>query len=159
MEGSSSIKEPGAGHEGPADGQDLLLAAAQGAPRPGGPLLEDGEALANFLQVPAHLPLVPAVKSPQFQVGGDAQGAEDPAAFRHQGQAQGDDALRRHTGEVLAGELNGPLPGRQQPGNGPQSGGFAGAVAADEGHHLSGAHMQRDALEHRQSAIPGLNAF
>ena len=96
---------------------------------------------------------------PQFQVGGDAQGAEDPAAFRHQGQAQGDDALRGHTGEVLAGEFDGPLAGRQQPGNGAQGGGLAGAVAADQGHHLAGAHVEGDALEHRQAAIPGLDAF
>ena len=64
-----------------------------------------------------------------------------------------------HTGEVLAGELDGPLAGRQQPGNSAQGGGLAGAVAADQGHHLAGAHVEGDALEHRQTAIPGLDAF
>ena len=95
-------QQAGAGHECPADGQDLLLAAGKGARGLVGPLLEDGEALADVLQVPAHRPLVPAMEGPQFQVGSDAQGAEDPAAFRHQGQAQGNDALRRLPGEILA---------------------------------------------------------
>ena len=60
--------------------------------------LRMGKRSPNLLQVPAHLALVPAVEGPQFQVGGDAQGAEDPAAFRHQGQAQGDDALCGQSG-------------------------------------------------------------
>ena len=124
-----------------------------------GPLLEDGEAFPDFLQVPAHLRLVSTMKGPQFQVGIDAQRAKNPPAFRHQGQAQGDDALRGHMGEVLAGELNGPLTGVQQPGNAAQSGSLAGAVAADQGHHLTNSHVEGDALEHRQAAIPGLDAF
>ena len=118
-----------------------------------------GKRCRNLLQVPAHLALVRAVIGPQLQVGGDAQGLEDPAAFRHQGQPQGDDLLRRHPGQITAGEFNGPLPGRQQAGNGAQGGALAGAVAADEGHHLAFPDVEGDALEHRQAAISGLEAF
>ena len=57
-------QEAGAGHEGPADGQDLLLAAGKGARGLVGPLLEDGEALPDFLQVPAHLRSCPGGDRP-----------------------------------------------------------------------------------------------
>ncbi len=96
---------------------------------------------------------------PQLQVGGDAQGLENPAAFRHQGETQGDDLLGRHPGQVNAGEFNGPLPGPQQAGDGAQGGALAGAVAADESYHLAFPDVEGDALEHRQAAIPGLEAF
>ena len=120
--------------------------------------LRMGKRRPDVLEVPAHPPPSRRWIGPQFQVGGDAQGAEDPAAFGHQGQTQGDDALRGHVGEVMAGEIDGSLPGRQQSRNGAQGGGLAGAVAADQGHHLTLAHVERDALEHRQAAIPGLDA-
>ena len=49
-------QQPGPGHQGPAQGQHLLLAAAQGAGRLLPALRQAGKGLINLLQVPGRAP-------------------------------------------------------------------------------------------------------
>src|SRR4029453_4890326 len=55
---------------------------------------------------------------------------------------------RRHAGDVLAVEANGPPPRLEQTGDGPQRRGLPGAVCPDQGDDLPGLHVEGD-VPHR----------
>ena len=91
------------------------------------------------------------------QVLGHGQRREDALAARHERQAELGDLLGGQRRDVLAVEDHLALVGRQQAGDGLEQGRLAGAVGAEQGHHLVLADAGVDAEEHLQRAVGGLD--
>ena len=75
------------------------------------------------------------------------------AAFRHQGQPLGDNPVRRKPRQVLPLEVDPAAFYLHQAGQGPQGGGFAGAVGADQGHNLALLHLEGNAFDGLDAAV------
>ena len=140
-------------HQGPAHRQHLLLAAGQGVAPLAAPLLEAREEGEDLLQVALNV-TIPAHVGRQAQIFQDRQVAEDAPAFRDQGHAPLHPQVRRQLAQLLPGKGN-PAPGHgQEPRDGLQDAGFAGAVGPDEGDDLALPHGERDPA-HRADAVVG----
>ncbi len=87
IEGSSSSSTRGLGHQGPAHGQHLLLAAGEGAGKLLLALLQAREEGVDPFQVAFDACLVLAGECAHLQVLGDGQAAKDAPAFRRLGHA------------------------------------------------------------------------
>ena len=83
-------QHPGPGHEAAGDGQHLLFAAAQGAAKLLGALLEDGEEVQDHFLVLGDSHLVAAAVGAHAKVLADAEVLEDFAPFGHRGDSQPD---------------------------------------------------------------------
>ena len=82
-------------HQGPADGEHLLLAAGEGAGQLVAPLAQDAEEAVDFFEAVAIAGAVapaPGVR-PQEKVLADREGAENVPPLGHQRAAQRDDPL------------------------------------------------------------------
>src|SRR5690606_33717771 len=139
--------EPTAGHEGPSHRQHLLLAPREGAGQLVFPLAQAGEEGEDPLQVLVDPGPVPAAGGGQEEAFQDRQVGEDPPALGDVAHAQGHHLVGGKLGEVHPGEADRPPAGRDEAGDGPQGGGLARAVGADEGDDLPFLHHQVDAVE------------
>jgi hypothetical protein len=74
-------------------------------------------------------------------------------ALGHQGDAELGPAVRRHPQQRAALEDDVPARHRTQPGDGTQRGRLAGAVGADEGHHLPLAYLEAEAEQGLRIAV------
>jgi len=148
----------GARHEGPADGQHLLLAAGERAGELGAPLLELGEELVDPPEVAGGLGAEAeearqVAVGPQEQVVLGGERREDVAPLRRVGQAEPGDARGGEPLHRLAVEQDPPAARDDEARDGPHGGGLAGPVGADERHHLAGLHPQRGADQHLGEAV------
>ena len=74
----------------------------------------------------------------------------------HQGDALGHDAVGGQGGDVLPLEVDAPVGGLHQTGDGAQGGGFARPVGPDEGDDLPVGHLEGDALHGLDAAVAHL---
>ena len=144
----------GAGHQGAAHGQHLLLAAGQGARGLPGPLLQTGEQVIHPVQIV--LQAVCSEIGPDLQVLQHRQIREDPPALRDQGEPLGDNAVGGEAGDVLPLEVDASVGGLDQPSDGAQGSGLACAVCADQGDDLPFRHLEGDALDGFNAAVADL---
>ena len=149
----------GAGHEGPAHGQHLLLAAGQGAGQLPAALLQAGEELIDPLDILFNLSPVLAEIGAYFQIFQHRHIGKDPPALGTHGDAGTDDPIDGFAQQLLAIPLNGARLGLDQAGDGAQSGGFAGAVGPDEGDDFAVGHLQADAAQGLDSAVGHMEIF
>ena len=84
----------------------------------------------------------------------DRQAREQPAAFRHHGDAEPDDLVRRQVADRRAVEAA-PSPGAvgSSAGDRAQEGGLAGAVGADDGDGLALLDADVDAEQRLEVAV------
>src|SRR4030095_9786519 len=81
---------------------------------------------------------------------------EELATLRDMGDATGDDARGREPVEALAVERDAAAAERQEPGDGLERRGLAGAVGADQRPPSTGADLQRHVAHGGQSAVADL---
>jgi hypothetical protein len=143
-------------HEGPAEGQHLLLAPGQGGRHLTAALPQAREQGVHLLQVLLHLPLPSAA---QPQVGAQEQvvlhphGPEQLPALRDVGDPGGHHPLGGPARDVLAVEADVPGAGWQQPGDDPQQRGLARAVGADHRRHPTRGDFHRHLPQGQQPAV------
>ena len=142
----------GVGHQCPAHGQHLLLAAGEGT----------GHLLAAFFQAgelfkdPLHIGVdvaAPAGESTHVQIFLHRHLEEDPPSLGDQGQSLGNNLMAGYMVQRLAHELDMAGLAVEQAGNGVQSGGLAGAVGTDQGHDLALIDLKGDALDGVDAAV------
>ena len=142
-------------HQRARDGQHLGLAAAQRARPLPRPLAQHREERVNALEHLAPVAGIAVAEAAQGEVLGHAQAAEQAAALGHERHAQLDAVGGVHRADRLA--VEGHLAGLRlhQPGDGLEQRRLAGAVGADERHHLAGLHAQRHALQRAHAGAVG----
>ena len=149
----------GVGHQGPAHGQHLLLAAAEGAGDLALALLEAREHREGLLDARRDGCLVGDDEGAHLQVLGDRQAGEDAPALRDLDDAPGHDVVGREAAEVLAVEQDLAAARPDQPADRVERGALAGTVAADEGHDLALHDVERDALQGVDAAVEGVDVL
>ncbi len=144
-------QQPGPGHERPADGEHLLLAARERARELAAPLAEHREAIIRRLHAGREAaPEIAAARqgvAAQLQVVEHGEVAEDPAPLRHQRDPRPEQRLRRLPGDVAPVDRDAARGGREQPGDRPEQRGLARPVGADQGHQLARADLQGDVAQ------------
>ena len=103
--------------------------------------------------------LVVAQEGAELEVLGDREPGEDVASLGGVGEAQGDDLVGGDAVEGLAVEEDAAAAGLEEPGEGAQGGGLAGAVGADEGDDLAGFDGEGDALDGFDLAVGDLEVL
>ena len=88
-----------------------------------------------------------------FQVLVNRQVGENTAVLRHVAEPEPGDAVSGPARDGLALEGEGFGPRRDQPHDGFEGRGLAGAVAADQRHHLAGFHLKRKSEQDLRAAI------
>ena len=139
-------EQAGLGHQGPAHGQHLLLAAGQGAGHLVLPLLQAGEALIHVGDTLVIL-VGGAGERAHLQIFLHGHLQEDLPPLGDQGQAHGHDLVGGDAPQALAHELDGAGVGGQQSGHRLQDGGLTRAVGPDEGDYLPLVDLEGDALD------------
>ena len=99
----------------------------------------------------------PFVIGADDQVVLDGHEGEEPPAFRHMDDAAVDDFLGRQPVNRLAVEGDFSRRRLDQPRDGPQQGGLAGAVAADDAYHLAFLHFEGEIEDHLYVAVEGVD--
>ncbi len=128
----------GAGAQDAGDGQHLLLAARQLGALAGRALLQVGKQLVDLVQrQPAALDL-----RRQHQVLPHVEAGEDAALLGAIGDALPRDAVGLEPDELAPVERDRALALGQHAHDRAHGGGLAGAVAAEQRHHLAGVHVE-----------------
>jgi hypothetical protein len=129
--GSSSSSRSGAFHQRDRHGQDLALAAAQGACRRAALLAQHGEALVELGHA---LPGMRAIdEAAHLQVLGHGHRAEDVALLRHEGQPLPADGGCAEARDVAALEQHLSAAWPQQPGDELEQRRFARTIGGRSG--------------------------
>ena len=87
------------------------------------------------------------------------QAAEDLAAFRHHGEAEPGDILRRLAGDLPAGELNEAFARSDDPRNGLEQRRLAGTIGAGDEQRLALVHLDRGLAQGGELAIANRDAI
>ena len=145
------------GHEAPADGQHLLLAAAQrpGQLRP--PLGQDRKARVHALERRLDGALVRARVGAHLEVLQHAQLREELAALGDVRDPAPGDRLARQPVDPLSAEAHGPLGRRDQPGDALQRGGLPRPVGPQQRDNRALGHLERHAPERLDGAVERLD--
>ena len=141
-------------HQAARDGEHLLLAAGEqpGAARQ--PFAQAREALQQRLDLGFAIDIPPRVCA-EHDVVAHGQFGKHLAAFRHQRDAARGDPMRGQLLDPLVVEHDRARHRPQQAGHRAHRRRLAGAVGAEQRHHLAGLHRERHLFEHRRRAIAG----
>jgi hypothetical protein len=90
-----------------------------------------------------------------FQIFQHRQVGEDAPVFRHIAQAQPRDRMGRQADDVVSGKMHPAAASGHQTHDGAQGGRFAGAIAAEQGHHLTAPGFQSHAGQDVGASVPG----
>jgi hypothetical protein len=141
-------QQPRVACERTAQSEHLLLATGQ----------QPGTAVAEFVQrgevVECDVGVQFFAAVGELEVLGDGQAEEDAAAVGHMGDPQSGAVGRGNPSEVLSGEADLPGTGLDHPRDDPQGGSLAGAVGAEQRHHLPGVDGQVEIADHSRAVIP-----
>src|SRR5712692_4776077 len=130
-------------HERARDGEHLLLPAREASPSPRRHPPEGGEMLIDTIDAP---PTRPPGTDQEILL--HAEIAEDAPVFRHPAHAQSGDLVGRQPPQLSAIEAQRTADDIHPAHGGLERGGLAGAIAAEERHHLALARLERDAVKH-----------
>ena len=144
------------GHQRAADRGRLLLAAGQGAGQASAARLEIGKRLHHRVDV--HAPGAPR-RAREQQILLDRQAREQPAALRHQRDAQRRARVRGSAADVVALEQDAPPARRMRAGDRAQQRRLAGAVGADQRDVSPWLDRQADAAHGLQQAVARFEPF
>src|SRR5690606_27092136 len=140
------------GHQRPADGQHLLLAARHGACPLVRALLESWEQVVDVFQ--AFLDFLCLQEEPaHLQVFRYGKVWKDAAAFRRDGDPAAHDSVRIVLGDVFAQEGDGAATGPGRAANRHEQRGLARAVGADQGDDLAFVHLDGNVVKRLDSTI------
>jgi hypothetical protein len=139
-------------HQRPGDGQHLLLSAGEAAGGLVGPFLQPGEAGEGGVDVGLDV-VVAARPGAEQQVVADGLAGEYPPPLGRVGDAERNGFRRADAGQVGTVEVDGPLGGFDDAADGPEQGGLACAVGAEQGDHLAGLHLDVDTVEGADPAV------
>ena len=135
----------GLAHQGSSDGQHLLLATTEGAGNLGLAFTQNGKQLVNIGQILLDRFIVPAQKSPHFEVFRNGKFGENLSPFRTMNNTPADNFMRCNTVDPVA-----LVPYFSfyihDAGNGPQQGAFTGAVGSDHADQLPGIELDIHAV-------------
>ena len=135
-------------HQGPADGEHLLLAAGERARDLAAALADAGEERVDRVDRPPGRASGAAwLPAGHREVLADGEAPEDPAPLRHQRHSLGRDGLGGATGHVPPEDRDAAAPGRQQPDRHAHRGGLAGAVAAEQPEEAALAEPDRHPVQ------------
>src|SRR5712675_2222804 len=149
-------EQPRAGAQDAADGEHLLLAPRQlAALARAQALLEVGKQREDAIE-PETARLH---HRREQQVLLDAQRGENPALLRTERDAGMGDLVRGAADELASLEAHRSGAMSNDPHDRLEGGGLAGAVAAEQRHHLAAAHVEAHAVEHMRLAVPCLQTF
>ena len=140
----------GVGHERPADGHRLLLAAGQLRGLLLAALSHPAEQLVHALDRPRARPRVGGA---DLQVLLHRQRPEQPSSLRHHGDSPGGPAFGPQPGHVRAVEQDRARGRLVQAGDRAQQRRLARAVRADDRVDLAGEHPQRDPVQGPQLPV------
>ena len=156
-------------HQRPSDAEHLLLAARERAGGLTGALAQDGEVVHDHVDLGLEAPVAAAGPVAEAEVVDHGQVGEQLTALWHVGDAAVDHLPCRQAADALAVEADLAARRGEQAGDGAQGGGLAGAVRADQRHHLRGRDLQCHApqrldrsvvdvdvvdLEHQERPLP-----
>ena len=142
----------GLAHQSPGHCQHLLLAAGEGARDLLAPLLQPGKPLEYLLDGIFNLASGPAVAA-HFQILPNRHMLEDPSSLRAKSHAQGNDPVRRHTGNNLPIKGNRAGFGLHESRHGIQRGGLSRTVCTDQRHDLALIHIKGYILDGMNGAV------
>jgi len=143
------------GHQGPPNGQHLLLPARKGAGELPPALPEDREQVEDLLQIRPRCPQIPTAPRPQPQVLLHRELREDPPALRHQHDPPRHPLLGRQGMKGTPFKDDRAGQGRQEAGDHPQGGRLPRPVRPQQGHHLPIPDLQGDLPEGEDRAVSG----
>jgi len=147
-------QQPRPAHEGPADGEHLLLAARH---RPG--LLADAfaqprERVEHVLGIGGDLAFGRAREGAQFQVLAHGHAREHAPALRRVTDAQAHDRMRSAAAQILAVKEDASRGRADEAADRAQRRRLARAVGTDERDDLAFVDVQRDAGERGDASVP-----
>ena len=146
-------------HHRPADRHHLLLAAAHRPRLLAEALLESREKVNDEFEVSLLGVAGAAGVGAEHEVLAHGQLAEDAAALGHQRDAGLDDLMRRQRRQFAAAEGDRPAGKvRHQAGDRLEERALAGAVGAEDHHHLAAADVEVDVDEREVFAVGGGDA-
>jgi len=114
-------------------------------------LLQPGQTRKNLLQGLFALG-AGSPEAAEQQIVLDRHVGEQFAAFRHQTEAGLHAALQRDRADIIAAESDATF-GLQQPHDGVEQRGLAGAVGADHGDQRARRHRDRDIMHHLRPSV------
>src|SRR5215218_5027848 len=141
-------------HQGPADGEHLLLAAGELRAEMMIALLQPREQLVDALERPARRAGAGGCGRDEVLVHGERR--EHLPALGHEADAALGDPVWCEPGERAPLEDDLAAARRNQPHDGVDRRGLAHAVAAQERHDLAGPDRKRDVEQHLRGAVGGL---
>ena len=145
------------GHQRPAEGDHLALAAGQFAGLLAALLLQRREQGIDLVDDVAEI--VAPDESAHFQIFVHGERREDAALLGHIGHPLADQFVGLATADILAPEPDLSLAQPDQAEDRLHCCRFAGAVRADDGDDLAGRHRQVDAFEDVGAAVAAGHAF
>ena len=150
-------------HQRARERQHLLLAAAHRAGELAAPLGQARKRLEAEIEIGLDLRARLRPERAEQQVFFHRQFRKQPAAFRHQRDAEIDDLLGPHADQVvlLAVDFRDDAAG-DRPHDAHDAfhqRAFAVAVGAEQRHRLAGVHRHRDVLDHPHRAVGGVHVF
>ncbi len=150
--GSSSTRTSGPEQDRPGDREHLLLTSAERSGSHPRAFLQPGEHLEQLRRGQGSLP---AVQARDGDVLGNGEGAEQPATLGHEVHPGPGDLDCAAAAEVSTVQAYRPARRAVDPAHRTGQGRLAGAVVAHDGHHLTGAHLERDAPQHLRAPVRG----
>src|SRR5882762_3536956 len=146
------------GHERPADGEHLLLAAREPAAEVVHALGEPGEEHQHLGERP-RVGRCAAVSSERDQVLPHAQVGEDLASLGNQRDTAARDAVGALPLDALAAEADGSAPRRGETHDRAHRRRLSHAVAPEQRRHFAGADREVDAEQHLARSVGGFEFF
>src|SRR5574341_383645 len=141
------------GHERPADGDHLLLAARERSGLLSPPLAQDREERVDALEALPDPGAVSLDIGAHLEVLEDGHLRQHDAPLRHIGKPARQNLVGAEARDVLAVEHDAPARGPDEAHDGLEGGGLARAVGTDDADHLARAHLDGDVVEDGHLAV------
>ena len=146
-------------HQRAADRAHLLLAARHGAGHLAAPLLHARKQIEHEFQPLGIFGARARHVGAHLQIVVDGQPRKQPAVFRHMGDAEIDDAMRRRRQHVGAFHRDRASGRPDQAGDHAHQRGLAGAVGADHADRLARLDLEVDAEQRLEGAVARVDRF
>ena len=144
---------PGTRHEGAADGQHLLFAAAERTGKLGATFLETGEKFPDPLQVAGDALAIVSEVGSHPEVFQDGQFRKDKTALGDMGETCGHDPVGGHSRDLGPVKADRSRRGGHETREGAQGCRLAGTIGPDQRDDAPGRHGERDPVQGADAAV------